>query len=81
MINIEFDRAKEAKNRQKHGFSLEIGSIVIESAVDIEVDEHEEEVRWRAYGWFEGRPMFASTRCASRTFIGSSRCGKRPNMR
>jgi uncharacterized protein len=57
MIRIEFDPAKDAKNRQKHGFSLEIGGIVIESAVDVEMDEHEGETRWRAYGWFEGRPM------------------------
>jgi uncharacterized protein len=56
-IRIEYDPGKDDINRRKHGVSLEVGARVIESAIDIGMDHHDAEIRWRAYGWWRGVPM------------------------
>lgn len=56
-MKIEFDSAKDAINRRKHGLSLaDAGRIGIESAALVPDGRHEYgEARFRAYGWIDGR--------------------------
>lgn len=56
-IRIEFDPAKDAANRRKHGFPLSMGALVIEGAAEIVLDEESDEVRWRALAWVNGRVL------------------------
>lgn len=56
-MEIEYDPAKDAENRAKHGLPLEIGAVVIEAAFHVELDDHPDEERWRVYGWVEGRML------------------------
>ena len=56
-IRFEYDVMKDVENRRKHGFSLEAGALVIERALQVELDDGSDEPRWRAYGWVIGRAM------------------------
>ncbi len=50
---IEFDPDKDASNVAKHGISLSRASdLVIEA---IWPDPFSSELRWRAFGWIEGK--------------------------
>ena len=52
-MEIEFDPAKDAANRRKHGVSLSLGLVVLSNLVDDELDEDEDhgEERIRAFGF------------------------------
>lgn len=72
MIEIEFDPAKDAINRQKHGIVLALGAVILRgrhvryrSLLPNDSDEE----RWLAVGRIEGRIL---CRCLSRD--QSSRC-------
>jgi len=55
-VDYEFDTAKDKTNIAKHGVSLELGRIVIESSVNDVIDpRHQIEVRRIAYGTVDGR--------------------------
>jgi uncharacterized DUF497 family protein len=55
-MEFEFDTAKEALNRRKHGCSLLIGRIVLENRVGDVVDpRHSDEIRRIAYGMIDSR--------------------------
>jgi uncharacterized DUF497 family protein len=56
-IRFEYDVAKDVENRRKHGFTLEAGALVIERALQFDLDDSSDEPRWRAYGWVNGRAM------------------------
>jgi uncharacterized protein len=50
-IEIEFDAAKDAQNRRKHGLSLRFSLAVLAGLVGEELDQDEVgEERWIAYG-------------------------------
>ena len=51
-MEIEFDPAKDAQNRRKHGISLALGKAVLANAVGEEPDpgHHGGEERWIAFG-------------------------------
>jgi uncharacterized DUF497 family protein len=51
-VDAEFDPAKDAANRRKHGVSLTLGAIVLAHLVGEvpDPDDHGGEERWRAYG-------------------------------
>lgn len=52
-MEIEFDPAKDAINRRKHGVSLSLGTVVLSNLVADELDEDEDygEERTRAFGF------------------------------
>ena len=56
-IRIEYDVVKDVENQRTHGFPLAAGALVIERATEIELDGHDDEERWRAYAWVNGRAM------------------------
>ena len=41
-IRFEYDVTKDVENRRKHGFSLEAGALVIERALQVELDDGSE---------------------------------------
>lgn len=56
-MEIEFDAAKDALNRRRHGMSLALGEMVIATAV---TDRHDDrfdyaEERRTAYAWIDGK--------------------------
>jgi len=56
-MDIEYDPAKDAANREKHGVSLVLGRIVLANSVGEEADERDDygELRRIAYGLIRGR--------------------------
>ncbi|MGH6811019.1 MAG: BrnT family toxin [Methylocella sp.] len=56
-MRIEFDPDKDAINRQQHGLSLaDAARLEIESAAVVPDERYPYgEVRFRAYGWMDGR--------------------------
>lgn len=62
-MEIEFDPAKDAANRQRHGFPLTAGAFVIRSARSVELDARRDygEARLNAYGFFAGRPAVCTS--------------------
>ena len=64
-MDIEFDPAKDAVNRQKHGVSL---AYVVDMAdVIVVADERYDEARFRLYGLIEGE-----WHCAAVTLRGKA---------
>jgi len=51
-VEIEFDPAKDAQNRRKHGISLALGKVVLANLMGEEPDpdDHGGEERWVAFG-------------------------------
>ena len=51
-VEIEFDPAKDAQNRRKHGISLALGKVVPANLLGEEPDpgDHGGEERWIAFG-------------------------------
>lgn len=60
-MDIEFDLAKDAANRAKHGISLRAGAVVLSHLVGDEIDDDGAygEERIRAYG-FVGTRLFVA---------------------
>ena len=56
-MNIEFDTAKDAVNRAKHGFPLALGALILASAEITQQDYRRDygEVRLNAFGVVNGR--------------------------
>ena len=56
-MDVEFDSAKDASNIARRGLSLELGAVVIDSAIGSIVDERFAygETRALAYGLISGR--------------------------
>lgn len=61
-MEIEFDPAKDAVNRSKHGVSLILGAAVLGNRIGEIVDDRREygEVRMNAFGIVDGR-LFVCT--------------------
>jgi uncharacterized DUF497 family protein len=49
-VDVEFDPAKDARNREKHGVPLLAGLVVIQNRVGEERDDRFAEPRFRTYG-------------------------------
>ena len=54
-MDIEFDPAKDAANRAKHGVSL-ARAVELEDIVVVRDDRYGGEQRFRLYGLLDGRP-------------------------
>jgi uncharacterized DUF497 family protein len=69
-MDYEFDTEKDSENRRKHGVSLTLGRVVIESMINEKIDlDSGGEERWVAYGFASGRLMVCvytmrASRCA-----------------
>ena len=61
-MDIEFDLEKDARNREKHGVSLTLGAVVLESRIGEIVDDRRAygEVRINAFGLVASR-LFVCT--------------------
>jgi uncharacterized DUF497 family protein len=58
-MQFEFDDAKDASNRAKHGVSLALGALVISSPIGWVTDDRHDygEVRINAFGLIRERPF------------------------
>lgn len=77
-MDVEFDPAKDAKNRAKHGYGLLLGSVILEHVVEDDVEWIDGEERITAFGFVgvilfacvytvrRGRPRIVSVRKATR---------------
>jgi uncharacterized DUF497 family protein len=55
-VEIEFDPAKNALNREKHGIGFELAGAVLRGRVGAIIDErHASEEHWICYGVLAGR--------------------------
>lgn len=56
-MDIEYDPAKDAMNREKHGVPLALGRLVLINRIGEELDErdYDGEIRRIAYGLIAGR--------------------------
>jgi uncharacterized DUF497 family protein len=61
-MDVEFDPAKDAVNREKHGVSLVLGTVVLANQVGEILDDRRDygEVRMTAFGMVNGR-LYACT--------------------
>jgi hypothetical protein len=84
-MDVEYDDAKDAANRAKHGVSLVLGAAVLENPLGELVDDRRDygEIRINAFGLVAGR-LFACTytiRDGARRVISVRRASRQEQRR